>query len=148
MTSSVSVKQTLTAKLLGTVLPNRMKRLIFISSFIAHIRDNSDSDKELIAKLNKLLQLSNSDSALELPMMLHKKIWDNITIKEIFISKNIPMDSVSEIATIKFVKPQVRVVSEEIIRLIPNWLRYGSNTQIRSDLVTLFTNMDNLLQSQ
>lgn len=145
MTTNTNTRESLTARILGHVLPRRMKRLIFVSSFIAHIKNSTNPDKELLSKINKLLMLSSSDEALLLPVQLHQQIWHKVVLKDVLSEKNIEIDDISQIASYSFKKPQIRTLSEEIIRVIPNWLMYGSKTQIRSDLICIFQNMDTLL---
>lgn len=140
-------KESLIARLIGKMLPDRMKRIIFVSSFVAHIKDCKNPDKELLNKINTLLTLSQGDEALAFPMMLHSKIWDKVELKEIFISKNIQIDDIHQIAEYKFIKNQVRLVSEELVKKTPRWLRYSSNTQMRSDLMKVLYSMENLLQT-
>lgn len=135
-------------KLVGALLPDRMKRIIFISSFVAHIQDCTKPDKDLLSKINKLLLLSQDDITLFAPMKIHSQIWNSIELKEIFISKNIQIDDIHQIAEYKFVKNQARLVAEELVKKTPRWLRYVSNTQMRSDLVKILNNMENLLQPQ
>ena len=146
MITNSSPRESLTARFLGQVLPKRMKRLIFVSSFIAHIKNSTNPDKELLSKINKLLLLSSNDDALLLPVQLHQQIWQKVVLKDVLTDKNIEIDDISQIASYSFKKPQIRTLSEEIIRVIPNWLLYGSKTQIRSDLICIFQNMDILLK--
>lgn len=144
--SSSTTSETMTAWLLGKILPNRIKRLIFISSFIAHIKNTTNPDKTLLLKINKLFSLSRDDEAMLLPFRLQDRIWESIALKEILQEKSIVVDDVSQIAEYRFVKPQIRTLSEDIIKIIPRWLKYGSNNQIRSDLITMFKNTDALFQ--
>src|SRR5690606_9982904 len=83
-------KPKMVGKLLTKVLfklPNRTKRLIFVSSFLAHIQNCNSTDKAIISKLNTLLHLSSDDKALVWPMQLHEKIWGDIKIEKILHDK-------------------------------------------------------------
>jgi hypothetical protein len=146
MTSDQTFNESLITRLIGKVLPDRMKRIIFVSSLVAHINDCKNPDKELLSKINTLLTLSGERGALVLPMKMHSQIWDKVELIEVFTSKNIPIDDIHQIAEYKFVKNQARLVSEELVKRTPRWLRYASNTQMRSDLIKVFNNMENLLQ--
>lgn len=139
--SNCNKNQSFTSRALGKLLPRRMKRLIFVSSFIAHLRNTTDPDRDLLSKINKLLSLSNRDEALLLPIHLHQHIWSKVFLKEVFQEKSINFDDISQIASFKFHKPQIRILSEEIIKVIPSWLMYGSRNQVKNDLVCIFENM-------
>lgn len=134
--------------ILGRVLSKRVKRMIFVSSFIAHIQNCRQSDKTLLSKLNLLMQLSADDNALDLPMRLHNRIWGNIQVEEILRDKNLELSSIDEIIHMEFVTPQIRTISEEIVKATPEWLKYDSNTKMRADLIKLFKNLGELLQPQ
>ena len=134
--------------ILGRVLPKRVKRMIFVSSFIAHIQNCRQSDKTLLNKLNILMQLSADDNALDLPMRFHNRIWDNIHIEEILRDKNLEITSIDKIIHMEFVTPQIRTISEEIVKATPERLKYDSNTKMRADLIKLFKNLGELLQPQ
>lgn len=144
--STCNKNQSFTSRVLGKLLPRRMKRLIFVSSFIAHLRNTTDPDRDLLSKINKLLSLSNRDEALLLPIQLHQQIWSKVFLKEVFQEKSINFDDISQIASFKFHKPQIRTLSEEIIKVIPSWLMYGSRNQVKNDLVCIFENMGVLFQ--
>lgn len=152
MNHDLVMKENLITKMMGYILPDRMKRIIFISSFIGQIKDCKNPDMELLSKINNLLTLSTQNNqgavALAFPMKMHSVLWDKVELKEIFLSKNIHIDDVRQIAEYKFVKNQVRLVSEELVKRTPRWLRYSSNTQMRSDLMLVFNNMGNLLQTK
>lgn len=146
--STVVKSESLSARILGKILPNRIKRLIFISSFIAHIKNTQNPDKDLLTKINTLFSLSSDADAMMLPIKLQQRIWHTVALKEVLQDKSIVVDDVGQISSYKFVKPQIRTLSEDIIKIIPKWLKYGSNNQIRSDLITVFKNTDQLFQKQ
>ena len=81
-----------------------------------------------------------------LPIQLHQQIWSKVFLKEVFQEKSINFDDLSQIASFKFHKPQIRTLSEEIIKVIPSWLMYGSRNQVKNDLVCIFENMGVLFQ--
>lgn len=142
MTQTHSCSEGFSSKLLNSILPNRIKRLLFISSFIAHIKKIDKPTTQLTEKINTLFNLSNDSRSICFPMRIEKHIWANIELDELFSAKNIV--TVSEITKSK---SQARIISEEIVRRMPNWLRYGSNTAIKSDLVAVLINIDNLVQN-
>lgn len=134
--------------ILGKVLSKRTKRIIFVSSFIAHIQNCQSSNKTLLSKLNTLMELSSDDNALDLPMRFHNRIWANAQIDEIFREKNLQLLSINEIVHMEFSSPQIRTMSEQIVKTTPDWLKYDSNTKMRADLIKLFKHLGDLLQPQ
>lgn len=142
---NLNILERIVPSLLGKMLPKRAKRMIFVSSFLAHIQNNCQSNKTLLSKLNMLMKLSSDDNALDLPMRLHNKIWGNIQIVDILREKNIDVTSIDEIVYMEIFSSQVRTVSEQIVKAAPEWLRYDSNTKMRADMVMLFKNLNKLL---
>lgn len=137
-------------KVLGHILPNRTKRLIFVSSFIAHIQNCETTDKNLITKLNTLLHLCGSDNALVFPMQLHDKIWKNANIEQLFQEKGFETSTDLALLTVnkpKTMSKKIRTLSEDIIKVMPAWLRYSSNSQMRQDLITLLLNIGVITQT-
>lgn len=139
--------QTLSGRILEKILPDRTKRLIFVSSFLAHIQICDSSDRNLISKLNLLLDLSADDNALVLPMQWHERIWSDVHVDKILHDKGIEISNINQILEIEFMSPKVRTLSEDIIKAMPKWLKYDSNTRMRSDLIKLFRNIGDLLQT-
>lgn len=139
-------KPKMVGKLLGKVLPNRTKRLIFVSSFLAHIQNCNSTDKSIISKLNTLLHLSGDDKALVLPMQLHERIWGDINIEKILHDKGIEVSNIDKIIHVQFMSKKIRTLSEDIVKVMPEWLKYDSNTRMKTDLVKLFNNIGDILQ--
>lgn len=136
-----------TSDILGAILSKKAKRTIFVSSFIAHIQKLQQSDKTLLTKLNLLMELVSDDKALVLPSRLHNKIWGNLQLEELLRERNIAVTSIDEIVHLEFSTPQIRTMSEQIVKATPEWLRYDSNTKMRADLIKLFKNLGSLLQT-
>jgi hypothetical protein len=145
-TASASGFSNITKTILEKTLPDRMKRLIFISSFLAHIHKCRKSDDALISKLNELLELSGDKNALVLPMQLHDKIWSDVKLDQILNNKSVRLSSFDEIASYEFLSTKLRIVSEEIVEATPAWLKYSSKTKMRSDLITLFKSLGDITQ--
>lgn len=117
--------------LLDSQLPRRTKRLIFLASFSARMKNERQFDNDTLEKLNKLMVLSNSDSALKLPIHLSKVIWNGRTLNDICA------DSFAEgpLST-----DRVAVAAEQIVNRMPNWLRYGRRNDIVADVKKLLLN--------
>lgn len=141
---------TILGKVLGRILPNRTKRLIFVGSLIAHIQNCNTADKALISKLNTLLHLCGDENALMLPMQLHQKIWRNVNIDQLFEDKGFQVNDDNGLLAInqsKYTSKKIRTLSEDIIKIMPNWLKYSSNNRMRQDLITLLFNIGDITQT-
>lgn len=126
-------------------LPNRFKRMIFLSSFMAYIQGTTSPDKELICKLNQLLKLSSSDSSVMVPPLLNQRIWAGIVSRDEPLGRTgVVLSQLAEVQDYKMFTGQARSVSDRIIKNTPSWLKYGSNNQIRNDLTILLTNVNRL----
>lgn len=124
---------------LDNVLPNRMKRLILLSSLYAKINSVSEPDKAIALKLNQVLSLSKSHEALLFPMQLGNRLWRDSIKVECGNSKSLKINSFSEIAIASLTRTEMRIVSDQILKTIPQWLKYGSNRQMKQDLTILLS---------
>ena len=126
-------------------LPRRVKRMIFLSSLLAYIQGNHKPDEELVNKLNQLLHLSNSAKSAMVPPLLNERIWaDVVSRTEPVGNTGIVLAKLSEMPRATIVTSQARILSDNIIRKSPQWLRYGTTNQMRADLVKLLVNVNNL----
>lgn len=108
------------ATLLGRHLPGRTKRLIFLASLTARLKDSTDLSHDTLSRLNQLMVLANSDSAIRLPVQLSRVIWHGNMPKEIC-------------------DPQLSLNHhiEALKANMPDWLRYGEDAAIHQDLAKL-----------
>lgn len=117
---------------LGRYLPRRTKRLMFLASFFARVKEGQGNppnyDGPILEKLNKLMSLSNSDAALKLPVHLSKAIWHGKTFSEIC----------GEPILVEQITPDlIERASKQIIKAMPQWLRYGRPEDIERDVKQL-----------
>lgn len=120
------------SRLLTQHLPRRTKRLIFLTSLLAVMKNTTELSLEVLAKLNAMLILAKDEHALQLPARLSTRIWNGSSLKEISESgfgdlSEVPSDAVAEVTT-------------GIIKNIPCWLHYAREADIRSDITTILTN--------
>lgn len=117
---------------LARYLPRRTKRLMFLASFFARVKEGQQGtasyDDPMLQKLNKLMSLSNSDAALKLPVHLSKVIWHGKTFSEIV---DVPV--LQEQITPDLIEQATR----QIIAAMPSWLRYGRPEDIAKDVKQL-----------
>lgn len=128
---------------LGKVLPNTVKRMIFMSSLAAYLRDIDQPEDEVLRKLNSVLRLSSDYRAMRFPIVFHSYIWDSFdtcTITDKGIACN--SDTLKGFRLVGLSKPQARIVADKIIDYIPDWLRYASKNQTRKDVYRLFVTLE------
>lgn len=111
-------------------LPRRTKRLLFLASLSARVKEEPEFDNETLHKLNRLMELSNSDSALKLPIHLSRVIWQGKTIQEI---------CGEEIVKGQLTPDRIQLAAQRVQSLMPSWLRYGRPEDITKDLKQLLT---------
>ena len=132
-------------KFLDEFLPNRIKRMIFLSSFLAYVQGTNSPDEALVRKLNQLLHLSRNDKSVMAPPLINQRIWAGIIPRDEPVGRTkVTLCMLAEVQDYKLFTSQARSVSDRILRNTPQWLRYGSNKQIRDDLVELLTNINML----
>ena len=116
---------------LGKHLPNRTKRIVFLTSLAGRLKEAFLLDEVVISGINKLFKLASSDAALEFPYDLSKVIWGGKTREDICRS------SFNSNITFTF---SIASITRCIMEAIPSWLRYGSDKEIESDIELLLEN--------
>lgn len=124
--------------LLRDHLPNRTKRLVFLASLAARLKGSDTFDSETLHKLNRVMELGKTDSALKLPYELSRAIWQGKTSYEI-----LDLDFTSS----SFNQARKEEMSQRIINAMPSWLRYGSDKDIFVDVNHLLDNKSLVLGS-
>lgn len=114
--------------MLNHYLPNRTKRLVFLASLTARLKETQSPDTETISKLNRAMELAKSDSAIKLPYELSRAIWHGKTSYQIF-NADISQESLHPI--------RVKEMSTSVLLAMPSWLRYGSDTDMEQDVSKL-----------
>lgn len=132
-------------RFLDGFLPDRFKRMIFLSSLMAYIQGTKSPDKELINKLNQLLHLASSSNPVMVPPLFNQQIWKQIVPRNEPLGKTgVTLAQLSEVQDYKIFTSQARSVSDRIIKNTPSWLKYGSNNQMRADLMKLLQGVGKL----
>lgn len=124
---------------LGWLLSNKMKKLIFISTLFAGIKNITEPSDRVLRKLNQLFRISGIDEAIGLPMVFGKALWSKKLPQSVFLEyQKRPVSSLCEIDKKVLSNAEKRVVANTIINRTPHWLIYGSRHTMRSDIVELF----------
>lgn len=132
---------TIRAKFLTWLFPDRIKRMIFLSTLAAHIRDLQQPDAETLSKLNDILLLSSDAKALRFPMEFHSRIWGKFN-PVCLRKEGIAVDSICGLQTRGLAKSELRIVANRLIDYMPAWLKYQSKEGIRQDIYKLFFGLE------
>ena len=115
---------------IGKLLPNKIKRLVFISSLAATIYDINNDDIETLHKLNLILNLCNDDGAMLLPVALGNIIWNhknNLIVLDINNNDH---------------NLTIKTTISDIINIMPKWLVYSDFDSIKKDVEKLLSIKD------
>ena len=112
-------------------LPARTKRLVFLASLSARLKGSDTFDNETLHKLNKVMVLCNTESALKLPVQLSRAIWHGKTSYEIF-NADIQEGTLN--------RALIKELAQRVTSAMPGWLRYGDDTAIEKDVERLLDN--------
>lgn len=129
-TENVITKNPLVKFCIG-MLPSNMKRIMYLASLAAIVKETTVPEKALIAKLNDVLKLSTVDeNSLKLPIYLSKLIWQSNGVFKVEIDtlKNCEGDD-----------EQAIVSANRIAESTPPWFIYDSPKIMSRDLIALFT---------
>lgn len=119
------------ANMLDRHLSERTKRLLFLASFSAQLRDPSEFNKEMLHKLNQMFELASDDAALKLPIHLSHAIW-----------RNRPLEPGLRLTLrTEDIRPRVQVIGKKIITAMPKWMRYGDDKRMQNEVEQLLRNM-------
>jgi hypothetical protein len=118
------------------ILPIKTKRLVYISTLVAGIKNIKEPDEFLVKRLNKALHLCDIDEAILLPMWFGKNYWAKKLSKGIFLGQ-LPKLHLSDLDNKVLSFAEMRVVANEIIKHTPEWLDYGSKRILRGDIIKL-----------
>ena len=117
--------------LLASILPARMKRLVYLASLTAALNDHIeyyDIDTETVRRLNNLLNLSTTgDGALRLPIRMSSVIWENKSVLDKYFSKLKGSEKPNS-------EDDMNEFISNIINCTPDWIRYSDERTIESDL--------------
>jgi hypothetical protein len=120
------------ASLATRVLPERTKRLMFLASLSAHLKETNQMSKESLRKINALFGLSADDNALKFPVHLSHAIWRNRPLEP----------GVRQSFTASDIRPRgapISAIARKVIDAMPQCLRYDE-PKMEKDVVDLLQN--------
>lgn len=120
------------------ILPDKTKRWIFLTSFLALIQDKNDvdykTDLELIKHLNEIFHISAQPRACLFSMKIKNFIWKDIPRK---IKLNDEEIRITELAKRKLSEKEIETVGDFMKNTIPSWLKYDNGEYFISNDVQL-----------
>ncbi len=129
---SAGIKSRITG-MLDRYLPSRTKRLMFLASLSARLKDSSSLDGATLSRLNEVMNLSAShnEKGMQVPVILSRAIWDGKTVYQLCD------DYVSEG---KLDQQRVHRIASKVVDASPSWLHYAGKDVIERDVQTLLDN--------
>lgn len=113
-------------------VPKRTKRLVLVMSLSARMKNTDTFDNETLSKLNQVMALSHTESAMKLPVQLSKAIWNGKSAVEIFNA-----DHYKEPAAHS--PDRIGEMVANAFKSMPAWLRY-SEKEAKEDITALLRN--------
>jgi len=102
-----------------------------MASLTARLKGSDTFTDDTLRKLNTIMSLSNSDSAMKLPVHLSRVIWRGKGSYEIF-NDNVDKSSLTQ--------TQIKNAISRALDAMPAWLRYGDDAVIEKDVQCIIEN--------
>lgn len=129
-------------KFLSAILRKEFKRLIFLSTLFAGIKEVSEPNKETLERLNKIFNLCDVQEAIALPICLGNNMWNKRLPDGLYLMhRPQPVLHLCDIDDDMCNDAEMRIIATTIISVTPAWLLYDSKRAMREDIVTLFKSM-------
>lgn len=116
-------------------LSNRIKRLIFLSSFFGYIKRDDGLSIETMVKLNSVLTLAHNVNAMEFPILIRTWLWDHELEEGIKLGDRYIV--LSEFYKNTFSRSDFDGIADFLISKAPSWMIYGPRETISKDLECL-----------
>lgn len=107
------------------------KRVFFITSLYFELVEIEKLRSDAVAKLNQIMRIAHDDAALQLPAAMRGMVWGNTPLHEA-LDADLLGQEISE--------TRAREISEKIVDMSPQWLRYGRRTDMIDDVLDLIRN--------
>jgi len=120
-------------------MPRRTKRLIFLASLTALIKNTTTLSQETLKRLNDLMAVAQDERALQLPAQLSHGIWCGKNICEVCRRETMEVKTLSTAAILD--------IAVRIYESMPDWLRYGRESDIQGDIIRILDNRSTLLEN-
>jgi hypothetical protein len=127
----------------GILMPVMFKRLMYISSLLAMIDGNKNSDEALACKLNAIFDLTHDPKSVVATMRIKNVIWKDLEQNKTFIycGKIIDLDNLQ---IDNHTSMDLELIANHVISKTPDWIRYASDNVMRYDIKKLLRNLSTL----
>lgn len=127
--------QTRTLRVLFHLLPQRSKRLMFISSLAGKVAGKKTFDRETILRIQDQFSLTNIDPhAMELPVACANRIWGKRPVEDL-----VNLETLNE----KSDHDATRI-ARQIVAMMPCWMVYDNTFKIAKDVRELLAERNKL----
>ena len=116
--------------ILNKIIPIRFKRLVILSTLYQHAAEQKLFENIDIDAFNKRMRVAKSKPAIDSAMVLKDSIWGDLNIQTMVHSYCKECDSING----DFVK--LNNVTQDLIKMIPEWLRYD-RAKMSKDILDL-----------
>jgi hypothetical protein len=117
-------------RIMVSKLPSGLKKLVFLSSLIAHAHNSKNLEKQFIEEVAKSLNPKASKDNLELPMRLRKVLWGDREILHREIETLLNNDNFQ----MKY------AAAKKIADTAPEWFIYSDRRNVAHDIANYFAN--------
>lgn len=128
--------------LLGKITSKHAKHVFFIASLHAqynHYNQHREIAAMAAKKLNEVIDLAYRADALDLPAMLHEKMWGNTGLEAILTENAIVNASNDD---------DIRALARQVVSVSPKWSHYGTEQEMIEDTSTWIRSQhDHLLKA-
>lgn len=114
-----ALNKRLLTRLLRVGLPRYGKRLFFVVSLFAGLKQLSHTELKDLELLNEKMKLASCAEALEIPALFSKRIWENCDL-----DKAVACGS-------------LKAGADQVVRAMPSWMQYGDTAKMVEDARTV-----------
>lgn len=117
--------------LLNLFLPNKIKRIVYLTTLHARLVRDGVFQQELLSKVNQTLLIARDDKALDLPATMTHRLWTDEQIRPLF-------DKTDLNQTVCLPFEEAARISKELVDMSPDWLHYAKSQEMVIDTLKLF----------
>lgn len=122
------------------LLPARAKRMIFIISLMQLFKGPGEISDNTLNSANEIMKLGFSKESLRFPIHVHHLIWDGLVESE--------LADKFELTTYRGLdKETIEAFITELNNKVPKWQRYGSDQEMKDDIIMFLENRASILRS-
>ena len=123
--------------LLCYIMPERLVRILFLSSLYGRLFNVRTLDPEIYHKLNRVLEIASNDSALGMGMQFSQAFWNGRGLSVIGTELNTYNQLV-------LTKEAEKEIVDKIITITPKWLTYSRESMV-DDITKMIQHRQELL---